>query len=114
MFDAKRRQLSLASKGSIAAVTPSSGISEELLQFAEKSATGVSLKGLLDFGSNPTENTLLRASIFLHHELPIRFAKRAVELDNLPYGLSSMSAIRQVKGWYVKSFEEVTRVRVDD
>lgn len=61
-------------------------------------------------GSNPTEKTLLGAAAFLHHELPIRFAKRAVELDNLPYGLSSISSIRTVKGWYIKSFDEVTRV----
>lgn len=85
-------------------------LDDRLLEFASKKATGVSLKGLLDFGSNPTENTLLRAAIFLHHELPIRIAKRVVELDNLPYGLSNISSIRHVKSWYIRSFEDIIKV----
>ena len=34
---------------------------------------------------------------FLHKELPVRLAHRVVELENLPYGLSYMGQIRQVR-----------------
>mmetsp|Transcript_11990 Transcript_11990/g.13958 ORF Transcript_11990/g.13958 Transcript_11990/m.13958 type:complete len:474 (-) Transcript_11990:96-1517(-) len=83
-------------------------LEKQLKTHAIKPATGVSLQQLLQFGSNPTEMTLLRASVFLHHELPIRLAKKALELENLPYGLSNMPSIKEVRRWYVTSFKEIT------
>ncbi|KAH9988856.1 mitochondrial branched-chain alpha-ketoacid dehydrogenase kinase-domain-containing protein [Russula vinacea] len=69
--------------------------------------TGVSLQQMVQFGQNPSQGTLLRASQFLLEELPVRLAHRAKELDELPHNLSSMPSIQKVKNWYAQSFEEL-------
>lgn len=40
-------------------------------------------------------------------ELPVRLAKRIVELESLPYGLSHTEPVMQVRSWYEDSFSEV-------
>jgi hypothetical protein len=45
-----------------------------------------------------------QVATFLHHELPIRLAHRARELDNMPDGLYQMPSIQMVKQWYMDSF----------
>ncbi|KAI4335078.1 hypothetical protein L6164_013759 [Bauhinia variegata] len=40
-------------------------------------------------------------------ELPIRLARRAIELENLPYGLSQKPAILKVRDWYLDSFRDL-------
>ena len=56
-----------------------------LLRFSQ-----VSLHNMFQFGADPTPKKLLQGAQFLHKELPIRLARRAAELDSLPYGLSLM------------------------
>lgn len=70
---------------------------DDIFAHALKKQTGVSLKYMLDFGSNPIERQLVLSSQFLHKELPVRLAHRVAELENLPYGLSSKSAILKVR-----------------
>ena len=53
------------------------------------------------------ETTLLRAAQFLHHELPIRFAHRVLELQSLPHGLGETPSVRKVCEWYRTSFQEI-------
>lgn len=62
---------------------------------------------MVQFGQNPSQGTLLRASQFLLEELPVRLAHRAKELDELPHDMSSMPSIQKVKNWYAQSFEEL-------
>lgn len=69
---------------------------DDIFAHALKKQTGVSLKYMLDFGSSPIERQLVLSSQFLHKELPVRLAHRVAELENLPYGLSSKSAILKV------------------
>ncbi|KAF8017684.1 hypothetical protein BT93_H2777 [Corymbia citriodora subsp. variegata] len=69
--------------------------------------TGVSLKYMMEFGSRPSERNLLISAQFLHKELPIRIARRAIELENLPYGLSEKPAVLKVRDWYLDSFRDV-------
>ncbi|KAK3711332.1 [Pyruvate dehydrogenase (acetyl-transferring)] kinase isozyme 2 [Vermiconidia calcicola] len=68
-------------------------------------ATGVSLRQMVQFGSNPSTGTLYRASQFLSEELPIRLAHRVQELGELPDGLNEMPSISRVRDWYAQSFE---------
>lgn len=70
----------------------------DIFSHALKKQTGVSLKYMLDFGSNPIERQLVLSAQFLHKELPVRLAHRVAELENLPYGLSSKSNIIRVGG----------------
>ena len=84
----------------------------------------VSLQQMVQFGRNPNQGTLLKASQFLaggrchifiywwtvvtclaKEELPVRLAHRVKELDELPHNLSTMPSIRKVKNWYAQSFE---------
>lgn len=69
---------------------------DDIFAHALKKQTGVSLKYMLDFGSNPIERQLVLSSQFLHKELPVRLAHRVAELENLPYGLSSKTQILKV------------------
>ena len=68
----------------------------EVRRWAAMKQTGVSLRYMTEFGSRPTPRNLLISAQFLHKELPIRVARRAVELESLPYGLSLKPAVLKV------------------
>jgi len=85
----------------------SSALWDKIHHFASFPQTGVSLQQMVQFGQNPSQGTLLRASQFLLEELPVRLAHRAKELDELPHNLGSMPSIQKVKNWYAQSFEEL-------
>ncbi|KAK1390306.1 Protein-serine/threonine kinase [Heracleum sosnowskyi] len=69
--------------------------------------TGVSLRYMMEFGSRPTDRNLLISAQFLQKELPIRIARRAIELETLPYGLSDKPAVIKVRDWYLDSFKDI-------
>lgn len=66
------------------------------LCFVISKVTPLSLKQLYAFGKDPTPEQRLANARFLHRELPVRLSQRAVELMNLPHGLSAMPGIQQV------------------
>jgi pyruvate dehydrogenase kinase 2/3/4 len=70
---------------------------EELISHAFLKQNGVSLKYMLDFGSNPIKRQLVHSAQFLHQELPTRLAHRVAELENLPYGLGEQPKVREVR-----------------
>jgi pyruvate dehydrogenase kinase 2/3/4 len=78
---------------------------DKIHHFASFPQTGVSLQQMVLFGRHPSQGTLLKASIFLAEELPVRLAHRVKELDELPHNLSTMPSIRKVKNWYAQSFQ---------
>lgn len=80
---------------------------DDIFGHALKKQTGVSLKYMLDFGSNPIERQLVLSAQFLHKELPVRLAHRVADLENLPYGLSAKPPIIKVRDWYAESFKEL-------
>ncbi|CAI8612038.1 unnamed protein product [Vicia faba] len=49
----------------------------------------------------------LKQTGFLQKELAIRIARRAIELESLPYGLSQRPAVLKVRDWYVDSFRDI-------
>lgn len=61
----------------------------------------------MEFGSDPSDKNLLISAQFLHKELPIRIARRAIELESLPYGLSEKPAVLKVRDWYLDSFRDL-------
>lgn len=65
--------------------------------------TGVSLRYMMEFGSRPSHRNLLISAQFLHKELPIRIARRAIELEFLPYGLSHKPAVLKVTAFHLLS-----------
>ncbi|EME49045.1 hypothetical protein DOTSEDRAFT_67925 [Dothistroma septosporum NZE10] len=86
----------------------SAQLMETIKHYSNFPATGVSLRQMVQFGSNPSTGTLFRASQFLSEELPIRLAHRVQELGDLPDGLNEMESIKRVQDWYAQSFEEIT------
>lgn len=83
-------------------------LKKKIYHFARYPATGVSLRQMVQFGSQPSAGTLFRASQFVVEELPIRLAHRVKDLESLPHGLSNMPSIRRVRDWYAQSFQELT------
>ncbi|KAL0787457.1 hypothetical protein Bca101_003703 [Brassica carinata] len=71
----------------------SKSLIEDVHRWGCMKQTGVSLRYMMEFGSTPTERNLLISAQFLHKELPIRIARRAIELETLPYGLSEKPAV---------------------
>nr|XP_043607035.1 pyruvate dehydrogenase (acetyl-transferring) kinase, mitochondrial-like [Erigeron canadensis] len=80
---------------------------EEVHKWGGMKQTGVSLRYMLDFGSIPSDRNMIIAAQFLHKELPIRIARRAIELESLPYGLSEKPAVLKVRDWYLDSFRDL-------
>ena len=62
---------------------------------------------MMDFGAQPIHRQLMVSAQFLHKELPVRFAHRVAELENLPLGLSSKEQVQTVRDWYVESYDEL-------
>ncbi|GJR83807.1 peptidase C48, SUMO/sentrin/Ubl1 [Tanacetum coccineum] len=70
---------------------------EEVHKYGDMKQTGVSLRYMLEFGSVPSDRNMIIAAQFLHKELPIRIARRAVELI-LPFWFVFMNiAVLKVK-----------------
>jgi len=46
----------------------------------------------------------MRMAVFLHQELPIRFARGAHQLDSLDV-VQDIPSIQKVRSWYAQSFE---------
>ncbi|KAI3739087.1 hypothetical protein L2E82_29478 [Cichorium intybus] len=74
----------------------SKSLIDELHRWGAMKQNGVSLRYMMEFGSKFSDRNLLLGAQFLHKELPIRIARRAIELESLPYGLSEKPAILKV------------------
>lgn len=85
----------------------SKSLIDEVHRWGAMKQNGVSLRYMMEFGSKFSDRNLLLGAQFLHKELPIRIARRAIELESLPYGLSEKPAILKVRDWYLDSFRDL-------
>ncbi|KAI3707719.1 hypothetical protein L6452_26348 [Arctium lappa] len=85
----------------------SKALIDEVHRWGAMKQTGVTLRYMMEFGSRFTHRNHILAAQFLHKELPIRIARRAIELESLPYGLSEKPAILKVRDWYLDSFRDL-------
>ena len=76
--------------------------------YASRNATALKLNYVCNYGKPKCPGNIRQQSLFLHKELPIRLAQRAVELENLPYSVSSSPSIQNVYDLYLKSFDKIT------
>uniref|UniRef100_A0AC11CYL0 Pyruvate dehydrogenase kinase 4 n=2 Tax=Ovis TaxID=9935 RepID=A0AC11CYL0_SHEEP len=80
-------------------------IPREVEHFSRYSPSPLSMKQLLDFGS---ENACERTSFaFLRQELPVRLANILKEIYILPERLVNTSSVQLVKSWYMQSLIEL-------
>lgn len=80
---------------------------EEVHRWGCMKQRGVSMKYMMEFGSKPSPNNLLISAQFLHKELPVRIARRVIELKDLPWGLSHKPPVLKVRDWYLDSFRDI-------
>jgi pyruvate dehydrogenase kinase 2/3/4 len=80
---------------------------KQIRALAARPQTGVSLQDLLEFGTDCSPKKLVQSAKFLHYELPVRYAHRVRNLEDLPHGLSDMPSVKLVKNWYIRSVEEL-------
>ncbi|CAM9344143.1 unnamed protein product [Pylaiella littoralis] len=71
-------------------------------ELATEEVTRMSLKQLYVNGKSPEPAHRLANAQFLHRELPVRLSQRAVELMNLPHGLSDVPGVQQVYNCYAR------------
>ncbi|XP_064987760.1 pyruvate dehydrogenase (acetyl-transferring) kinase, mitochondrial-like [Musa acuminata AAA Group] len=90
-----------------AAESFSKALADEVQRWGGMKQTGVSLRYMMEFGARPTQKNLLLSAQFLHKELPTRIARRAIELEALPFGLSDEPAVLKVRDWYLDSFRDL-------
>lgn len=55
---------------------------------------------------SPREKGILRMALFLHRELPVRYARGVDQLDGLPI-MQGLQAVREVRQWYAESFQDI-------
>uniref|UniRef100_A0A8D0NV71 Protein-serine/threonine kinase n=2 Tax=Sus scrofa TaxID=9823 RepID=A0A8D0NV71_PIG len=80
-------------------------VPREVEHFSRYSPSPLSIKQLLDFGS---ENACERTSFaFLRQELPVRLANILKEIYILPDRLVNTSSVQLVKSWYIQSLMEL-------
>lgn len=79
-------------------------LSEQLQQYARLEQTPLTLRNLYEFASSRVPGHELLSAQWLHGELPVRLARRVLELDALPYRLCKMPSVIKVKEMYAQSF----------
>ncbi|CAN0106434.1 unnamed protein product [Ectocarpus sp. 6 AP-2014] len=92
-----------------------SAADEELLAtLSVQEATPLSLRDIHAFCQSSSVASRVRQAQFLHREVPIRFAKRALELRHLPYGLSHTAPVLEAAEWYARIMRELVECPVPD
>lgn len=83
-----------------------SKINKEIFKFSIKLEHSIRLKNLLNYDFSLVKKKPLLKNSF-KDDLLIRLAKRNVELENLPYGLSAMPSIKSLSRSYIDSFKDL-------
>jgi hypothetical protein len=86
----------------------------DLMEIASQTCTALSLSDMYKYASGniKSKNYLpqrLRNAQFLHSELPIRLAQRAVDLLTLPHGLNKTAQVKQIADTYISYLREVQK-----
>jgi len=82
--------------------------------YAGRNATPVKLNYICNYGKLKRPSNIIQQSLFLHRELPIRLAQRAIELENMPYSVLKTESIQNVYNLYLKSFDKITSHEIPD
>ena len=75
----------------------------ELLDRTEQKMSSRSQRQFHSVQPIASAEVLLQVASFVHHEIPIRLARRIKDLDNVPY-MSEMTSVQAVKDIYISSF----------
>ena len=96
-------------------------IEDQIDKLSALDPTPVSLKTMVETGQGkflqkgePANKKVLQVAQFIHREMPVRFAHRIKELDNLPYGLSEMDSIKTMRSWYAQGLQDLLSTPVPE
>lgn len=81
-------------------------LNKEIYRYSNMIEKQIKLKSLLSYDFNIIKKSTNLKKNF-KQDLLIRLAKRSTELENLPYGLSSMPSICKLSKCYINSFNEL-------
>jgi pyruvate dehydrogenase kinase 2/3/4 len=79
---------------------------DELHQLASLKSTPLSLSNMFRYAKAEDVIQRLRNAQFLHRELPIRIAQRAVDLLTLPHGLNQTKDVQTIAQTYLKYIQK--------
>jgi len=79
---------------------------KEIYNYSNRVEKKIKLKTLLSYNFNSFKTNQTFKSGF-KEDLLTRLAKRTVEIENFPYGLSTMPSVNKISDWYIKSFEDL-------
>ena len=81
-------------------------------ELARRPQRPVHMRQMLSWGSEgPSSRGALQMQAFLLEELPVRLARRVVELETLPHGLSRMPSVQRVHAWYESSVRDILEAK---
>ena len=80
---------------------------KSILKYSKMTPTALKLRIMYTYGNQKNNNTIINQAQFVKREIPIRLARRVVELENLPYNLSKIPQIQEVAELYKTSFDMV-------
>mmetsp|Transcript_24893 Transcript_24893/g.57977 ORF Transcript_24893/g.57977 Transcript_24893/m.57977 type:complete len:346 (-) Transcript_24893:900-1937(-) len=80
---------------------------EALMELASRKPTPLRLQDMYKYATLGNLDQRLRNAQFLHKELPIRVAQRAVDLLTMPHGLSDSAPIREVAHIYLSYLKQL-------
>ena len=81
-----------------------------LQELASRKPTPLRLADMYKYAAGGDANQRIYNAQFLHNELPIRIAQRAVDLLTLPHGLNETEPIRNVAHVYLRYLETFQRI----
>jgi len=67
----------------------------------------ITQRDLIGMKNIPYKNRILTATQFLHNEMPIRFARRIVDLEDLPFNIYQNNPITNISECYSESLEDI-------
>ena len=83
----------------------------KIFDYSLKNVNHIKFIDILKSKSIKDSNLITISSKHIYKEMPIRFAQRVTDLNNLPFGLSKNHSVNTVREWYLTSFFELTETK---
>lgn len=79
---------------------------DKIYEYSARSDHKTSLNDLVNLQTYKEDDKIN----YVHNALKIKIAKKLVEIETFPNGLSQMESIKKVEGWYMQSFKDLITI----
>lgn len=83
---------------------------QDINKYSSRINKKITIRNLIDF-KNINKNHRQK---LLNEELKSRLSEKIIEIENFPYGISMMPSLIKVNEWYIKSFNELNTINVNN